>query len=140
MTKEDLLAEAKEYFDNDLNRVEIFATEDRHFFNTEGDARYHCKDVKKYFQFTKNDFDADLVAKEKAKKAKLEAEELERQEELAMAEQIKKEDLLKKREDLIAPYSEFESKIELNLETSEGTFKKLLAELKKKEKEFKNKK
>jgi hypothetical protein len=56
MNKEQLLPLAKTYFDSDPNRTEIFGTEDRHFFNSEGDAKYYCKIDKKYFHFTKNDF------------------------------------------------------------------------------------
>ena len=57
MTKEDLMPLARTYFDSDPQRTEIFGTEDRHFFNSEGDAKYYCKTDKKYFYFHKSDFE-----------------------------------------------------------------------------------
>ncbi|MDH4127169.1 MAG: hypothetical protein OEV44_00335 [Spirochaetota bacterium] len=140
MTKEELLTLAKQYFDSDLDRTVIFGTEDKHFFNNEGDAKYYCKDLKKYFLFTREDFNKELVEKRKVENEKLDQEIKNQQEEIELEQQIKKEELLKKRQKLIAPYSEFESRYKLDLETSEGTFKKLLAELKSKEKESKTKK
>ena len=75
MTKKDLLPLAKTYFDTDKSRVIIFGTEDKHFFNTEGDARSYCKVDRKYFKFTVYDFEEDKpVVKEEIVKAKTEAE------------------------------------------------------------------
>lgn len=140
MTKEELLPLAKQYFDSDPKRIVIFGTEDKHFFNNEGDAKYYCKEIKKYFPFTKEDFDKKLVENRKIEAEKLGKEIKDQQDELELEKQIKKEDVFKERQKLIAPYSEFESKYKLDLETSDGTFKKLLAELKSKEKESKTKK
>jgi hypothetical protein len=74
MTKEDLLSLAKTYFNSDKSRVVIFGTEDKHFFNSEGDARSYCKVEKKYFKFVVSDFEEKLVVKDNVIKAKTEAE------------------------------------------------------------------
>lgn len=75
MTKEDLLPLAKTYFDSDKTRTLIFGTEDKHFFNSEGDARSYCKVDRKYFKFTIHDFKEEKpVVKEEIVKAKTEAE------------------------------------------------------------------
>ena len=66
MTKKELLPLAKTYFDSNPQLAFIFGTEDKHFYFTEGDVKYYCKGVIKHFKFIKNDFDADLVAKNEA--------------------------------------------------------------------------
>jgi hypothetical protein len=87
MTKEELMPLAKTYFDSDKTRLVIFGTEDKHFFNTEGDAKHYCKDSKEYYSFHKHDFDkpkpVKKVVKEepkaevKSEPAKVEAEKVE---------------------------------------------------------------
>jgi hypothetical protein len=71
MTKEDLLPLAKQYFDADPMRTEIYGTEDKHFFNSVSDVKYYCKTNKEYFHFVKNDFQEKpkkVVKEETAKK------------------------------------------------------------------------
>ena len=57
MTKQDLLLLAKTYFDSSPELKEIFGTEDSHFWYREIQAQKYCKSEKKYFQFTREDFE-----------------------------------------------------------------------------------
>lgn len=56
MTKEDLMPLAKTYFDSTPDLVEIFGTEDKHFFLREIQAQKYCKREKEYFNFNAEDF------------------------------------------------------------------------------------
>jgi len=56
MTKQDLLPLAKTYFDSSPGLMEIFGTEDSHFWYKEIQAQKYCKSIKEYFRFTPSDF------------------------------------------------------------------------------------
>jgi hypothetical protein len=75
MTKEELLPLAKTYFDSDKNRTVIFGTEDKHFFNSEGDAKYYCKDLKKFYPFYKSDFEQPKKVVKQVKVVEVKKEE-----------------------------------------------------------------
>jgi len=96
MTKKELLPLAKIYFDSDKLRIEIFGTEDKHFFNTENDVKSYCKVDKQYYRFTLEDFDANKTEeKEKAESEKAKAlfkEKEDLDEEKKIAEEIRKEE------------------------------------------------
>lgn len=75
MTKEELLPLAKTYFDSDKNRTLIFGTEDKHFFNSEGDAKHYCKDSKEYYTFHESDFEQPKKVVKEVKVVEAEKEE-----------------------------------------------------------------
>lgn len=94
MTKKELLIIARQYFDSNDNRKEIFATEDKHFFNAESDARYYCKDEKKYYHITISDFLE--AAEEAAKKEEAVSKEAKAAKEKIEEDKIGKEEAAKK--------------------------------------------
>lgn len=102
MTKKELLPLAKLYFDHNPERIEIFGTEDKHFFNNEGDAKAYCRDLKQYYHFTPVDFDEKIQERkekeEKAKKEAIEKEKQEFEEEIKIADEIKAEEKAKKQQ------------------------------------------
>lgn len=96
MTKEQLLVLAKQYFDYDEKREEIFATADKHFFNTEHDAKSYCKGEIEYHHITRIDFDIEQRKKKEKeaedKKAQIAKEKKEFDEEIQLQDEIKAEE------------------------------------------------
>jgi hypothetical protein len=76
MTKEELLPLAKTYFDSSSDLVEIFGTEDSHFWYREIQAKKFCKGEKVYFRFTPADFEVKEEKLTPKQKLQNEAKEL----------------------------------------------------------------
>ena len=99
MTKQDLLQLAKTYFDSSPELKEIYGTEDSHFWYREIQAIKYCKSEKKYFHFTREDFDVKeekLTAKQmlqnEAKDLGVDFDEKTTSADLKMMIEIKKEE------------------------------------------------
>jgi hypothetical protein len=75
MTKEDLMPLAKTYFDSGSKRTVIYGTEDKHFFNTESDAMYYCKQSVKFYSFHRSDFEKKPEVKKVTEVSKVESKE-----------------------------------------------------------------